>query len=360
MKGKLWTKQEIKDLTSMWGKTSKKDVCERFPDKSYGAISGKAMRLGLAKPKPQKMWKYWEIEFLKDNYGIMSTKDIAVYLERTYQSIKSMATKRLKLDYGGKCQYGLQPLLSQDNESWYWNGFIAGDGGISSQYLTVLVHEMDINHLQILANKLGTKIRHTNRGYPCIDVSDVCGMEDYKNHIGYGKGPKTYNPLNIKYEIDNNKMLSFIAGFIDADGCIESTKGIFKQLKIEVHGSWLNNLEYISEFLSKNYNIPSRVILNTRGYALLRITKHDNGVTFRNLIKELNIPYLKRKWDKYDDKAKGVNFFYRVKDEVVHRYSRGETLHSIAKSIGVKYGSLYNHKKRIQELSLAINKTIEV
>lgn len=74
------------------------------------------------------------------------------------------------------------------------------------------------------------------------------------------------------------------------------------QLKIECHKSWYNNLIYMSEFLFKNYEIPSTILINKRGYALLRISSHKNGVKLKDLIKKLDIPFLKRKWDKFNNK----------------------------------------------------------
>lgn len=61
----------------------------------------------------------------------------------------------------------------------------------------------------------------------------------------------------------------------------------------------------------------------------------------------LNIPYLKRKWDKFEDDMKGTSFFKDIKNEVLDLYSKGNNLHKISKILNIKYGSLYNHKKEI-------------
>lgn len=126
--------------------------------------------------KPQKSWTKYDIKYLTENYGILKTKQIAIDLSRTYQSVKSMATKRLKLKHPGLYKENLFPLLNDSNEIWYWLGFIAADGNINNQYLNVLTHIQDVNHLQLLANKLNVKISFFRKKYPKISISDTINI----------------------------------------------------------------------------------------------------------------------------------------------------------------------------------------
>lgn len=302
--------------------------------------------------KIQRYWTDCERSFLTDNYGKLPTKEIAIKLDRTYQSVKSMATKIMKLDYGSICKNSLLPLMEDTNFNWYWLGFIAGDGYIENDYLTMSLHMQDIEHLKLLSTYLGANINFSKAGYPVISISDKCGISDLRLKIGHNGSAKTYNPLNIDYDISDENMWSFIFGFIDADGCIEVGKNMTaKQLKIEVHSSWLDNLNKISAFLLMQMNIPCRVYINKRGYALLRITKHSNIQKLKEKMISLDIPFLGRKWDKIADTPKGQNFFREIQDEIIERFKKGQNLHSIAKELGVNRGSLYNHIDEIKTLA---------
>ena len=298
--------------------------------------------------KYQKSWTREDIIYLTNNYGKLPTKQIAVDLIRTYDSVKSMAIKRLKLKHSGIYKNNLNVLFENTNENWYWLGFIAADGNLNNQYLNITVHPNDKDHLQILANKLNVNINFTNKGYPTIGISDTKNIKKLKIKLGQTeKGSKTYNPLNINYNISKENYLSFIIGFIDGDGCIEVRNNKMSQLKIECHGSWFNNLVIISEFLQNNYNIPSRTIITNRGYTLWKITSHKNGVALRNLVRNLNIPYLKRKWDKFNDSLEYTNFYKDIESNIIKLYKEGYNLHKISKMLNVNYHSLCNHKKEL-------------
>lgn len=302
----------------------------------------------------QKTWTTEDREFLTNSYGVLLTKDIAIKLDRTYQSVKSMATL-LKLKYGSVCKNSLKPLMEDSNFVWYWLGFIAGDGCIENDYLKINLHKNDEEHLRVLALFLKTKISYTSKGYPMISVGDSCGMGDFKSKIGYNGSAKTYNPLNIDYNISEDMMLSFIVGLIDADGCIELAKtNKVKQIKIECHNSWLENLEKIGSFLKDRFDIKSVCTTTSRGYALFRITGHKNALFLREEILKLKIPYLNRKWDKIDLGTVGTNFFSNIQDEVVSRYKKGQNLCSIAKDLNINYNSLFNHKDKIIKSSQKI------
>lgn len=208
--------------------------------------------------KYQKSWTEEDTNYLINNYGILPTKQIAINLDRTYESVKSMATSRLKLIHGGLSKNNLKELFEDNNETWYWLGFIAADGHLNDKYLIITVHPTDINHLQLLADKLNSNITFTDKGYPMLAISDVNNIQRLKIRLGQlSNDPKTYNPLNINYNISKENYLSFIIGFIDGDGCIEVRNNKMAQLKVECHSSWFNNLLFISEF----YKIIIRFLL---------------------------------------------------------------------------------------------------
>lgn len=88
-------------------------------------------------------------------------------------------------------------------------------------------------------------------------------------------------------------MLSFIAGFIDGDGCL-----VNHHIKIECHSSWKENLEFIGRFLKRSAFIEQyKISYSMKGYVILEVGRKDSRI-IKNKIILLNIPILNRKWDK--------------------------------------------------------------
>ena len=298
--------------------------------------------------KPQVTWKDSDINYLKNVYGKIPTREIALNMGRTYESVKSKSIKVLKLFHPGIQKNNLSSLFEDTNENWYWLGFIAADGHLSKQYLSITLDQKDTDHLQLLANKLNVSLNYSRKNCIILAVSDTNNIENLKIKLGqFNTKAKTYNPLNINYFISKEQYLSFIIGFIDGDGCIEVRNNKMAQLKIECHSSWYDNLLFISEFLKNNYNIPSTTIINKRGYTLWKITSHKNGLKLRDLIYSLKIPYLKRKWESFNSDTLGTNFYRNIEQKVIELYKEGNNLYKISKILNVNYHSLNNHKKEL-------------
>ena len=258
-----------------------------------------------------------------------------------------------KKDFNRK--YRLDEFINNDNNfEWYWYGFILADGHINDKELIISLSIKDIEHLTILSNYLKCNINILKNNLYCgFRINDIVNVLKLKNKLHLLNFNKTENPPDIsKYNISTEKMLSLIIGYIDGDGCIEISKeGRCKTIKMEVHGSWFNNLKFISEFLKNNFNIDSKVIINNRGYAHFSTNKHNQIKELFQKIKELNIPYLKRKWDMINCITKfKCNFFEEKKDEIIKLYKQGNNIHQISKILNVNYNSLINHKQKIYEI----------
>lgn len=297
--------------------------------------------------KLQKPWTEKENNYLLENYGKIRTKKIAENLDRTYQSIKSRATKVLKLDYGNRFENKFSPLLNDTIENWYWYGFIIGDGNFSKSYLRVTLHKDDLNHLLKLSNKLNSIIQIKNN-YSTLCIGDSSNFELLKTKLGVSVNNKTQN--SIKFPTINDELFfSYIIGLIDADGCIEIRKNKASQLKIELYHTWLENLTIIQSFLKNYLNIDSKVLINNRGYALFRISGHKNILKIKKKAQELKISYLDRKWINILEDTRGCNFYREIENEIIRLYREGNSLHKISKILNVNYNSLFNHKKEILE-----------
>lgn len=185
-------------------------------------------------------------------------------------------------------------LKENSLEFFYWLGFIVADGHISNCRLKISLAKKDENHLNILANKLKTKIKHyTSNGHEqcAISVMDktiICNLVD-KYSI---KSNKTEYPCNIS-QIKGDKLIAFKIGFIDGDGNIKNEwRRKDFSIRVKCHKNWLNNLKYM--FPNENCYI------NNQGYSCITIS---NSVTCKELKKfslDNKLPTLKRKWSIID------------------------------------------------------------
>jgi hypothetical protein len=299
----------------------------------------------MKKNKIQKYWTESDIAFLTENYGKLKTKEIATVLGRTYQSVKSMATKRLKLVFGNRHQNLLLPLFEDTINNWYWYGFITGDGNFAKNSVNITIHKDDINHLSKLSVLFNSNLR-VNGNYVTMNVGDGNNYVRLKDKLGIINECKTINPVILPSRRDD-LFFSYFIGLVDSDGCIEIRNGKAAQLKIELHGTWYDNLVKISEFLNDYLTVPCKVLVNNRGYSLLRISGHKNILKIKNKAESLKIDYLDRKWVRISDSIIGCNFFHEIKPIVISLYKEGYNLHKISKMLNVNYTSLYNYKDAI-------------
>ncbi len=85
-----WTKQEIDYLKNNYVKLGIK-YCVNYLQKPYNSVRSLAYRLNIALPK--NYWKSEEINYLKNNYSKLDIKIIAQHLHHTKISIQRMAVK---------------------------------------------------------------------------------------------------------------------------------------------------------------------------------------------------------------------------------------------------------------------------
>ena len=98
------------------------------------------------------------------------------------------------------------------------------------------------------------------------------------------------------------KLVSFIIGFIDADGhvCKDKRKGRenYIEITIKLHSSWKDVLEEMGNRLYDvlKFNHPNTII-NKCGYAKVCFGRKDIIKLLCNKIRELNLPVMERKWN---------------------------------------------------------------
>ncbi len=273
---KRWTLEEVSILKENYGKLSYKDISKLIPNRAIGQIRDKSVYDGLTNGNPYKMM--------------------------------SLARKKYSVDLN----YFLVPNL----ENSYWAGFIAADGCILSKgnYITIQIQESDRNHLEKFAKCISydgiiTKsIRERNDKmyeYCAISInSDQSTISDLENNFNITQR-KTYT-LKPPSDLDESCRLSYIMGYIDGDGWVKKrvhsgsnrndilcevgacgTKDVLKYIK--------QHFDQLASSTQKKYAKVCSV-KNNKSYRYSIGSNRAKKII--DIFTKLDVPYLKRKWDK--------------------------------------------------------------
>ena len=201
---------------------------------------------------------------------------------------------------------GMEQLLEDTTESYYWIGYLMADGCISYPDLRLSFSQSNRYRTQVIKF-----VRYVNRGTPhyrknalAISIRDKDNMPKIVKKFGFTKR-KTYNPCNIQWldSIDESFFLSFLVGYIDGDGCVSRCNINNKNsqdftISIIGHNSWADNFELINKRLCKIVGLkPNMVHINHQKLAVLNFGKRKIIRFLQGKIKELQLP-ASYKWDK--------------------------------------------------------------
>lgn len=94
---KRWTEEEIQFLKDNCEGRTYIELAELMPNRTRGAIEYRCQDLGLNHAmkdgRRRNIWNKYEIEFLKDNHGIVELKDIGKHLGRDLSEVQYQITK---------------------------------------------------------------------------------------------------------------------------------------------------------------------------------------------------------------------------------------------------------------------------
>ena len=188
-------------------------------------------------------------------------------------------------------------------ESCYWAGFIAADGNIYDNQLSIHLKDIDIEHLENFVNFVGLKgsnvfIKPNGKNNSCLvrfrsnqivkDLKKIFNIIPNKSLI--------LRPPNINnFELIRN----YIRGCFDGDGCF--SYGVSKQMSFEVYSGSKDILEWILKNIKK-LNVSKKVKIYNKSINCFRFNFTGNKqvkIIMDWLYKEPNIYYLQRKFKKY-------------------------------------------------------------
>lgn len=255
-------------------------------------------------------WTEENKNILRNVYPTGGTSQVLLLISGSTKDSIITASRRFGVKYDKNFSFKnkLAPLLEENNFNYYWYGFLMADGHFSlsgNSNIKVKISVKDEDHLKILANYLKVNINHSKTNdygnYKCSD-SCIISVADSKNIITLFeklkiKSQKTYNPPDFSFLNTKDKFLSFLAGFIDGDGCITKRLETANMIRIQCHYSWLNNLNFFSINLKKYLNIDSKSFIDNQGFSKFVLHSFNQLKKLKIELIKLDIPMLKRKWD---------------------------------------------------------------
>lgn len=319
----VWTDEEIKILIKNFQENSVYKIKNLLESKSIKHIQNKILELNLKRNwKNRKFWTKEEDEILAANYGKLSFKEIKQFLpHRTEISISARISnlnlkdddvkKKFSISLGYRKYKVDDYYFSIPNlENCYWAGFLAADGNIlNGKKIQVDLSIKDRIILENFKNSLDSnmpiKTRIIKSGYKIGNEScyfrftSLQIAEDLLKNFNIGER-KTFNlkPPNIK---DENLIMAFVIGFIDGDGSVS-----IRRKSIEITSGSTEILEWIKFYFdkwqssSRGRNNGIEKYKNRKNAFRYRISGR-RMMTIYKILKNINVPKLKRKWGEEGD-----------------------------------------------------------
>jgi len=308
-----WTDTEINFLKQQYGKMSYKDISVIL-GRTAAAIGCKVTDLCIA---DDKFWNKKDLKILIDNYHIKTPKKIQeLFPNRKWTNIRKKANNlglKLRSKSMSKILGDTSILMTDSVELYYWVGFILSDGHIpKNNRLRITLSNIDKEHLNKFRKflKLPKKsLKEVGNKFVSLAVMDNHYIDIFKKKFDISP-TKTYNPPDLDFykNLPDSLFWSLVIGFIDGDGCIKIRNYSNKMCLISVknYKTWQYFHQMILDRLSLKFNHNSKVNFTENKYSYICISQNKIIKFLKQQCINLNLPYLKRKWDKID-----LNFISR-------------------------------------------------
>lgn len=318
MNRKKWEEYEDLILKEKYPLSSKEDILTSLRERSWSSIQTRAIKcLGLS--RNFRGWTSEEIAILYKNYPIGGLNAVKKLLPFRSESAIVSRVSILNIPFiRGNCD--LSSLLSLNPISCYWIGLLLADGhfNIKTKRCSLSLSIKDEKTVRDFAQFISTdniKVYKKEDKYEFISVDFYSknGIPELCNRFSI-QSNKTVNPPDFSV-IESNKdlMLSILIGLIDGDGCIYNVKGCkASYMSLMCHDKWYKTYEKFSRFLFDNFKTNEycpRCIVKIVNKKINNITKkyvrfdiRDNYLLkkIKKDVNRMNLPVMKRKWDKID------------------------------------------------------------
>lgn len=279
-------------------------------------------------------WTKEDENFIIQNHGILTYREMSQKLNRTYSSIESKAG-RLGLKKKSKYHYDANFFENIDSEEKaYWLGFIYADGYVNVQdgkhfELGIELQYSDNNHLKKFNKSLKGNVevkdryRNSNFKHNKDKIFHLCNIRLFNKKIvmdlsQYGiVNSKTYIKQHISALIPKHLLQHFIRGFFDGDGAVflDTTR---KCVVFNITNANNLILEDIRQFLYNYYDIKSYISCeqNKQGTTVpiyqLNFKGMYNAYKFGQFLYNDATIYLDRKYLLYQRYVQDNNIIERI------------------------------------------------
>ena len=120
--------------------------------------------------------------------------------------------------------FNIDKFKVDSHDKYYWLGFIAADGAINRNSLSIELKSIDEEHLKLFntfsENTKGLEKRVNNLNVKCIKAQiNSCELVEYLKEYNIVQNKSLIYTIPEK-KIPNEYIMDFIRGIIDGDGCI--------------------------------------------------------------------------------------------------------------------------------------------
>lgn len=252
----------------------------------------------------QKRWSEDEKKIVLGNYGKLSYEQISLLLpNRNWFQVRNQANYlglTNKSNLGRKYSTNKNFFTYPNLLNCYWAGFIAADGCVRRNKLSIGLAHLDANHLEQFVKDISFtgKIYYYEKAIK-LEISCDNYVQDLFNIFNITERKSlTLKPPHIENE---DLVSAYIIGLIDGDGCIS-----FKRpgnICISISGTQFV-LEWVKEYFDKWTSVSNykRSIVRKRNdqskisYYQICSSRAEEIYERFSLI---NVPRLSRKWDKF-------------------------------------------------------------
>lgn len=262
-----------------------------------------------------KKWTKEEDEIVINNYHKLTSNEISKLIDRTRNSITTRAYKlgisseikaRLlhKERIGTYCNENYFENLTKEN--CYWAGFLAADGSIKDNSLSIQISDKDYEHCKKFANtinftgQISRYIRKNGVRMCAFTIKSEKLCLDLSKHFNIvPKKTLTLQPPNL---LEKEHIYAYIIGYIDGDGWISLRKkyntprlGFVGQEKII---TWI--LENLANLLTgeEREKFMTKKIQKFTNYCTVSMSNKTSVKDILAFLDGYAVPKLQRKWSK--------------------------------------------------------------
>lgn len=314
-KKKLFTEEQELYILENYKKMSNKDLSVKLNCKPT-QINSWLLHRGIKRGKEynfyNSIFSKEDVEFIINNYSLMTSTEIAARLGFTKSQIEGKISK-LNLNKKHRILYNNYFSVINSPLKAYFLGFIYADGYVVCNYnkknyeFGMELQSQDKYILERLNSELGgnfiiyhkspktivmknNQLIHSNHS----DVIRVYSKKIVEDLINIGIVPNKSRSDTFP-RIDDKYFFDFLRGYIDGDGCYYNDSG---HTYMHITCSSKNILIYIKEKLSL-YNIQARIYKESDNkFRLMCVNTTEMTKLINRLYYKDDLFYLKRKYNK--------------------------------------------------------------